>query len=87
VGRKIIIRKNRNIMVYKTLEFIDRKKQLSFGRYVILINESELGGCDIPQLMNLETTMRKLKKSYPKQYFDDVRLILLKVNEIETNNT
>ena len=75
------------LTIFKTLEFTDRKEQIAFGRYVAFISESELGGCQIPQLMQVGTTIRKLKNIYPKQDFEGVRIITLKVSEIETKNT
>ena len=73
--------------IFKALVFAEEKEQIAFGKYVALINESELGGCDIPQLMQIGTTIRKLKKLYPKQDFEGVQLVTLKVGEIITNNS
>lgn len=73
--------------LFKTLEFTDEKERTSFGRYVAFISKNELGGCEIPQLMQIGTTIRKLKKLYPDQNFEGIRLITLKVSEIETNNS
>ncbi len=68
---------------YKTLEFRGDKEK-ALGKFAV-IHGNYFGGCDIPQLMAMETSVRKLEKLYPNHNFKDVNLIIVKVSEIETN--
>ena len=67
--------------LFKTLIFSKKVEQVAYGMYVHFISESELGGCNIPQLMDCKTTIKKLKKAYPKQDLKDIVLITVKLTE------
>lgn len=71
---------------YKTLVFkSDRTKVL--GRFAIpMENSSDWAGCNIPMLLTTETTIRKLENIYKNHNFKGVKLIVVKLSEIETNN-
>lgn len=70
---------------FKTLVFKnDRTKVL--GRFAIPTENSfDWAGCNIPMLFTTETTIRKLENIYIHD-FKDVKLIVVKLSEIETNN-
>ncbi len=70
---------------FKTLVFKNKKDKL-LGDYAV-IYLGKFGGCNIPDLLTMDATIRKLENIYPKLNFSMVKLVILKVSEIETVNT
>lgn len=70
---------------FKVLEFTDELDSRHFGKYAIPVTENELGGGNIPQLMTPQTTMKALKRIYPKMDFRGTRLRLVKLIDFPTN--
>ena len=68
--------------IFKSLQFKDDRTKI-LGRYAMPIGFEDWGGINIPQLMNPETTIRTLQKVYPKHNFKDVKLVILKVEELK----
>jgi len=64
--------------LFKTLIFKSEKEQTTLGKYAHIIGGALAGG-EIPQLMTPQTTMKLLKKAYPKHIFKGVELITLEV--------
>ncbi len=69
---------------FKTVVFKDGRTKI-LGNYA-MIHNGEWGGCNIPLLMSVETTIRKLEQIYPDINFKDVKLIIVKLSEVNTIN-
>ncbi|KKL98664.1 hypothetical protein LCGC14_1822210 [marine sediment metagenome] len=69
---------------FKTLVWKNDQDKI-IGEYAVMY-EGEWSGCGIPVLMTKATTIRKLEQIYPDVSFKDVKLIIVKLSEIDTNN-
>lgn len=71
--------------IFKTLIFTDeiKKRQGKYARIVSFLNEANLGGSDIPEILTINATMKKLKKIYPRTDFSGTKLIKIQILNLE----
>lgn len=74
-------------MIFKTLVFKDDRTKI-LGRFAHPMEHSrDWAGCNTPLLLTKETTIRKLEMLYLNHNFKDVKLIIVKLSEIDTVNS
>ncbi len=73
-----------NKQLFKILMYKGEKWKI-LGKYPLpmkIKEKVEWGSSNVPQLMTVETTIRKLQQIYPKLSFEDVKLIPVGLSEL-----